>query len=77
MWELTVTFYHGGSGDQTQVVRHGGKPLYPLSLHTGPHFVDLSVSVTLTYYQAVLAIACKKIWLCFGETSLKASEVRP
>lgn len=77
MWELTLVFHHGGSGDQTQVFRHGSKPLYPLSLHTGPNFVDFFVSVTLTYYQTVPVIACKQAWLCFGETSLKVSEVRP
>lgn len=28
MWELTLIFHHGGSGDQTQVARRGGKPPY-------------------------------------------------
>lgn len=69
--EFTLGFHHGCFGAQTQVVRNDRKHFYPLSLHTGPNF---SVPVTLTYFQTVLAIVCKQVWLCFWEASLKVSE---
>lgn len=75
MWELTLTFHHGGSGDQLRLSGMEANPFIPLSLHSGPNFVGLSVS--LMCYQTVPAIACRQAWLCFGETSLKVSEVRP
>lgn len=34
--ELVLSFHYMGSGDQTQVIRLGGKPLYPLSRFAGP-----------------------------------------
>lgn len=53
LWELTLSFCHMGSWDQTQVVSLGGKLLYMLSHLTGPeiNYVDILVSSLLsTYY---------------------------
>lgn len=34
--ELVLSFHYMGSGDQTQDIRLGSKPLYPLSRLAGP-----------------------------------------